>query len=66
MRPTPASSAGGQLVGRLVVAVQHEVGGGDAGGQRHVELAAGGDVEPQALLVRRGGAIAAHRNALAA
>ena len=38
-----------QLGVGLVVAVHHEPIRGNAGGQRHVQLAAGGDVEPQAL-----------------
>ena len=40
-----------ELVGRLVVAVQHEAVGGHAGRERDVELAAGGHVEVHALLV---------------
>ncbi len=45
----------GQLVGRLVVAVQHQPGGRHPGGQRHVHLAAGRHVEQQALLVGEAG-----------
>ena len=55
MRPTPASQRRAQLVERLVVAVQHEAVGGDAGGEGDVQLAAGGDVEVHALLVGEAG-----------
>ena len=48
-----------QLVERLVVAVQHQPVGRNAGGQRHVQLAAGGHVEVHALLVGE----ARHRDA---
>ena len=54
--PADAGRAGRpQLVGRLVVAVEHEPVGGHAGGERDVELAAGGHVEVHALLVGEAG-----------
>ncbi len=53
--PDPDRQRGGQLLGRLVVAVQDEAVGGHAGGEGHVELAAGGDVEAHALLVGQAG-----------
>ena len=55
MRPTPRSRAGGQLVGRLVVAVQDQPLGGHAGREGDVELAARRDVEVHALLVGQPG-----------
>ena len=50
---------GGQLGGRLVVAVEDDPFGRKAGMQRDVELAAGRDVEVEALLGRQAG----HRDA---
>ena len=44
-----------QFVGRLVVAVQHEALSRDAGRQRDVELATGGDIEAHALLMDQPG-----------
>ena len=46
---------GGQLVVGLVVAVHDEPVGRDAGRDRHVQLAAGGNVEIHALLVHQTG-----------
>ena len=48
-----------QLLDRLVVAVEHEALGRNAGGQGHVQLAAGGHVEVHPLFVRE----ARHRQA---
>ena len=55
----------GQLVVGLVVAVQHQPVGRDPGGQGHVQLAAGRDVQaiPSSWASR---AMARHRNALVA
>ena len=49
MRPTPAASARLQLLGRLVVAVQHDALGREPRVQGDVQLAAGRDVEVEAL-----------------
>ncbi len=53
--PDAGLEGGGELVGRLVVAVQDEPGGGYPGRQGDVELPAGGDVEVHALLVGQSG-----------
>ena len=53
MRPTPASSAAASSASRLVVAVEHDALGREAGVQRDVQLAAGGDVEVRAPPRRR-------------
>ena len=53
--PDAGLEGGGELVGRLVVAVQDEPGGGYPGRQGDVELSAGGDVEVHALLVGQPG-----------
>ncbi len=55
IRPTPSERAAGQLLARLVVAVQHQVVGGDAGRERDVELSARRHVEVHALLVGQAG-----------
>ena len=51
MRPTPTLERRGELLGRLVVAVQDEALGGHPGGQRDMQLAARRHVEVHALLV---------------
>ena len=51
----PAAAGHPQLVEALVVAVQHEAVGGEAGRERDVQLSPGGDVEPQPLLVDQAG-----------
>src|SRR5664279_5263049 len=48
---TRTCTCGAGLGRRFVVAVEHDAIGREAGRQRDVELAAGGDVEVQALLV---------------
>ena len=65
MRPTPASSAAASSSPRLVVAVQADPVAREPGAQRHRELAAGADVEAEALLLTQR-ATAVQRNALAA
>ena len=49
MCPTPAEIAPGQLVQRLVVAVHGDLLGRHAGRQRHLQLAAGADVDAEAF-----------------
>jgi hypothetical protein len=63
--PTPATPRARSSATRLVVAVEHQPVGRHTGGQRHVELAAGGHVEQHALLVGQAGH-GRHRNALVA
>ncbi len=53
--PHPGVERRGQLLVRLVVAVQQQIRGRDTGPQRQGQLAAGGHVEPHALLVRHPG-----------
>ena len=48
--PHSGLDRGAQLVGRLVVAVEHDALGREAGVERHVQLAAGGHVEIEALV----------------
>ncbi len=50
MWPTPSASAYSSLGAGLVVAVHVDALGGDAAGERHVELAARGDVDREPLL----------------
>ena len=54
--PPDADGQGRRQLGvGLVVAVEHQPVGGDPGGQGHVELPAGGDVEAHALVVGQSG-----------